>query len=115
MVWHGPVGIGSAYGLDEFKQNAQGPIVRVFPDRKGIGHQTRVGDGRFAACTGWPSLAGTHLHPFMDWEPTGERIGWNIMDFWKRDGDKLLENWVMIDLIGAALESNVDLLAKLPS
>jgi hypothetical protein len=25
MVWHGPVGIGSVYGLDEFKQNAQGP------------------------------------------------------------------------------------------
>ena len=50
----------------------------------------------------------------MGWAPTGEKIGWNIMDFWKRDGDLLLENWVMIDLIGAALESGVDLLAKLP-
>ncbi len=113
MVWHGPVGIGSAYGLDEFKQNAQGPIVRAFPDRRGVGHQARVGDGRFAASTGWPSLAGTHLNKYMDWEPTGKRIGWNIMDFWKRDGGKLLENWVMIDLIGAALESKIDLLAKL--
>jgi hypothetical protein len=35
------------------------------------------------------------------------------MDFWKRDGDKLLENWVLIDLIGAAMESEVDLLARL--
>jgi len=35
------------------------------------------------------------------------------MDFWIRDGELLLENWVMIDLIGAALESGVDLLAKL--
>ena len=35
------------------------------------------------------------------------------MDFWKRDGDKLLENWVMIDLIGAAKASKVDLLADL--
>ena len=113
MVWHGPVGIGSAYGMDEFKKDAQGPIVRAFPDRRGVGHQARIADGRFAASTGWPSLAGTHLHEFMDWRPTGERIGWNIMDFWKRDGDKLLENWVMIDLIGAALESNVDLLADL--
>ncbi|KAA3662767.1 MAG: hypothetical protein DWQ04_12560 [Chloroflexi bacterium] len=114
MVWHGPVGIGSAYGLDEFKKNAQGPIVGAVPDRRGVGHQARIGNGRFAASTGWPSLAGTHLHPFMNWPPTGKRIGWNIMDFWKRDGDKLLENWVMIDLIGAALESGVDLLAKLP-
>jgi len=113
MVWHGPVGIGSAYGLDEFKLNAQGPIVNAFPDRKGVGHQARIAEGQFAASTGWPSLAGTHLNDYMDWPATGEKIGWNIMDFWKRDGDLLLENWVMIDLIGAALESGVDLLAKL--
>lgn len=113
MVWHGPVGIGSAYGMDEFKQNAQGPIVRAFPDRKGVGHQSRFAEGLFAASTGWPSLAGTHLHQYMDWEPTGERIGWNIMDFWRRDGDLLAENWVMIDLIGAAMASGVDLLARL--
>jgi hypothetical protein len=114
MVWHGPLGIGSAYGLDEFKRNAQGPIVRAFPDRRGVGHQARIAEGRFAASTGWPSLAGTHLNDYLGWAPTGERIGWNIMDFWKRDGDLLLENWVMIDLIGAALESGVDLLAGLP-
>lgn len=113
MVWHGPVGIGSTYGMDEFKKNAQGPIVRAFPDRRGVGHQARIADGCFAASTGWPSLGGTHLNKYMDWEPTGEYIGWNIMDFWKRDGDKLLENWVMIDLIGAAMASGVDLLAKL--
>lgn len=113
MVWHGPVGIGSAYGMDEFKQNAQGPIVNAFPDRRGVGHQARIADGKFAASTGWPSLGGTHQRKFMNWEPTGERIGWNIMDFWKRDGDRLLENWVMIDLIGAAKESGVDLLTEL--
>jgi predicted ester cyclase len=113
MVWHGPVGIGSSYGLDEFKRNAQGPIVAAFPDRRGPGHQARIAEGQFAASTGWPSLVGTHLHKFMDWPPTGERIGWNIMDFWKREGDKLLENWVMIDLIGAAKASKVDLWHRL--
>ncbi|MEL6403722.1 MAG: ester cyclase [Chloroflexota bacterium] len=113
MVWHGPVGIGSAYGMDEFKRNAQGPIVNAFPDRKGVGHQARLAEGIFAASTGWPSLVGTHLNAYMDWQPTGEKIGWNIMDFWRRDGDLLRENWVMIDLIGAAKSSGVDLLAKL--
>ncbi len=112
MVWHGPVGIGSTYGMVEFKKNAQGPIVRAFPDRYGPGHRARIADGRFAASTGWPSLVGTHKNVYMDWSPTGEQIGWNIMDFWKRDGDKLLENWVMIDLIDAALASGKDLLAK---
>lgn len=113
MVWHGPSGIGSTYGLDEFKQNAQGPIVRAFPDRRGVGHQARLAEGFFAASTGWPSLVGTHVNDFMNWRATGQQIGWNIMDFWRRDGDLLAENWVMIDLIGAALESGVDLMAKL--
>jgi predicted ester cyclase len=115
MVWHGPVGIGSAYGLQEFKKNAQGPIVRAFPDRKGPGHQARIAEGRFAASTGWPSLVGTHQRDFLGWPPTGERIGWNIMDFWRRDGDYLRENWNLIDLIGAAQASGVDLLATLRS
>jgi predicted ester cyclase len=114
MVWHGPVGIGSAYGLEEFKRNAQGPILRAFPDRKGVGHQARIAEGYFAASTGWPSLIGTHLNEYMGWMPTGERIGWNIMDFWRREGDRLLENWVMIDLIDAARASGIDLLRKLP-
>ena len=113
MVWHGPAGIGSAYGMDEFKRNAQGPIVRAFPDRKGVGHQARLAEGIFAASTGWPSLAGTHVNQYMDWQPTGEKIGWNIMDFWRRDGDLLRENWVMIDLIGSAKSSGVDLMAAL--
>jgi predicted ester cyclase len=114
MVWHGPVGIGSAYGLDEFKEKAQGPILRAFPDRKGIGHQARIAEGQFSASTGWPSLVGTHLNDYLGWPPTGRKVGWNIMDFWKREGDLLVENWVMIDLIGAALESGLDLLARLP-
>ena len=113
MVWHGPIGVGSAYSLNDFKKSAQGPIVSAFPDRKGAGHKARVAEGHLAASTGWPSLVGTHKHRFLDWEPTGEKVGWNIMDFWKRDGDKLLENWVLIDLLDAGLQSGVDLLDNL--
>lgn len=113
MVWHGPAGIGSSFGMGEFKKNAQGPIVNAFPDRKGVGHVARIAEGRYAASTGWPSLAGTHLNDYLDWPATGDRIGWNIMDFWRRDGEKLIENWVMIDLIDAAKASKVDLLGRL--
>lgn len=113
MVWHGPVGIGTARGLDEFKANAQGPIVAALPDRRGVGHQARLADGRFAASTGWPSLVGTHTGPIFGWEPTGRTTGWNVMDFWRRDGELLRENWVLIDLIDAGLQAGVDLLAQL--
>ena len=109
IVWHGPAGIGSAYGMDEFLRNAQGPIVRAFPDRKGVGHQARIAEGIYAASTGWPSLVGTHRAEILGWQPTGRQVGWNIMDFWRREGDLLRENWVLIDLIDAALQSGVEL------
>ena len=109
LAWHGPVGIGSAFGLADFKATAQGPIVGAFPDRKGVGHQARIADGIYAASTGWPSLVGTHLGEFLGWQPTGKQAGWNIMDFWRRDGNLLRENWVLIDLIDAALQSGVEL------
>ena len=31
-----------------------------------------------------------------------------VMDFWRRDGDKLRENWVMIDMIDVLEQFNID-------
>ena len=52
---------------------------------------------------------GTHLGEFLGWQPTRRQVGWNIMDFWRRDGGLLRENWVLIDLVDAALQSGVEL------
>jgi predicted ester cyclase len=115
MVWHGPWGIGSCHGFREFQDHAQGPSVRSFPNRRGGFHQARFADGLTAAFTGWPSLRGTfNGEPFRGISPTGGEIGQNIMDFYVRRGDKLHENWVLIDLVDFARQCGVDLLAKLP-
>lgn len=115
MVWHGPHGVGSAYGFDEFERFAQGPSVRSFPNRRGGFHEARFADGLTAAFTGWPSLRGDFTgEPFRGIEPTGGPIGQNIMDFYVRRGPKLHENWVLIDLIDFAAQCGIDLLENLP-
>ena len=114
MVWHGPHGIGSSFGFQEFQDFAQGPSVRSFPNRRGGFHQARFADGLTAAFTGWPSLQGDFTgEPFRGIEPTGGPIGQNIMDFYVRRGDKLHENWVLIDLIDFAAPCGVELMEKL--
>ena len=114
MVWHGPWGIGSCHGFGEFQDHAQGPSVRSFPNRRGAFHQARFADGLTAAFTGWPSLRGTFDgEPFRGIAPTGGPIGQNIMDFYVRRGDRLHENWVLIDLVDFAAQCGVDLLAPL--
>lgn len=115
MRWYGPHGVGATHGFDEFQEHAQGPSVASFPNRRGGHHRARFADGVTAAFTGWPSLRGTFSGaPFRGIEPTGRPIGQNIMDFYVRRGDKLHENWVLIDLIDFAAQCGVDLLARLP-
>ena len=114
MVWYGPWGIGSTRGFDEFQQHAQGPSVESFPDRRGGFHQARIADGLTAAFTGWPSLQGTFDGaPFRGFQPTNGPIGQNIMDFYVRRGERLHENWVLIDLIDFGRQCGVDLLEQI--
>ena len=114
MVWHGPHGVGSSFGFQQFQDFAQGPSVRSFPNRRGGFHRARFADGLTAAFTGWPSLQGDFTgEPFRGIAPTGGPIGQNIMDFYVRRGDKLHENWVLIDLIDFAAQCGVDLLEEL--
>lgn len=112
MVWHGPLGMGSAYGLAEFLAKAQGPVVAAFPDRKGVGHRARIAEGSYIASTGWPSLIGTHTSEFCGLPATMSESRWNIMDFWRREGDKLAENWVLVDLLDVARQAGVDLMER---
>ncbi|MEM8555283.1 MAG: ester cyclase [Pseudomonadota bacterium] len=113
MRWCGPWGVGETRGFQEFQDHAQGPSVRSFPDRRGGFHVARFADGPAAAFTGWPSLRGTFTGaPFRGIPPSGGPIGQNIMDFYIRRGDKLAENWVLIDLIDFAAQCGVDLLAQ---
>jgi hypothetical protein len=88
--------------------------VSSFPNRRGGFHQARIADGLTAAFTGWPSLRGDFTgESFRGIEPTGTPIGQNIMDFYVRRGDKLHENWVLIDLVDFAAQCGVDLLEGL--
>ncbi len=109
--WYGPGGIGSARGHADYERAHQGPFLKAFPDRVGGNHKCRIGDGHYVASTGWPSLNATHLGD--DWlgiPATGKRITQRIMDFWRRESDMLVENWVFIDMIDLIAQLGVDLL-----
>lgn len=114
MAWHGPWGIGSAYGLQEFYDHAQGPSVRSFPGRKGSWpKEAFVAEARVAGFAG--QFIGTFSGvPFRGIEPTGRKITKRVMDFYTSRDGRLAENWVLIDLIRFASDCGVDLMARLP-
>lgn len=111
--WYGPGGIGSARGHRDYERTHQGPFLAAFPDRVGGNHKCRIGDGAYVASTGWPSINATHSgDSWLGLPGTGKRITMKVMDFWRRDGDMLAENWVFIDMIDLLEQIGVDVFAR---
>ncbi len=119
MHWYGPTGTGSSRNRQEYERNHQTPFLTAFPDRKGFTHPdggrhaARIGEGCFVASTGWPSVRATHLGEYLGVPATGERVGMRVADWWRREGDRLVQNWVFIDLPHLFLQVGVDLLGRL--
>jgi len=115
MHWYGPCGIGTACSLKEYEEVHARPFLHAFPDRKGAGHKARVADGHYVASTGWPSVLATHAQEYLGCPATGKRVGMRVMDWWRCEGDLLVENWVFIDMIDLFLQLGVDIFEMLNS
>ncbi len=114
MMWYGPAGIGSTRGIDGFQRCHQGPFLRAFPDRRGGNHRARFAEGCYAASTGWPSIHCTHSGAnWLGMPATGKPLTMRVMDWWRREGDYLRENWVFIDMIDVLMQIGFDVFERL--
>lgn len=114
FLWYGPAPIGSFQGHEDYERGHQGPFLKAFPDRVGGNHRSRIAERDLVASTGWPSIRATHSGG--DWlglAATGKRIEMRVMDFWRAEGVRLVENWVMIDIPHLLLQLGVDPFARM--
>ena len=44
--------------------------------------------------------SGTHIGPFMGLQPTGKRVVWGSIDWWRVADGKLAEHWDQVDWYG---------------
>ena len=112
MMWYGPGGIGATFGWDGFVNHHRAAFLHAFPDRKGGNHFCRIGDGDYAAFSGWPSMTMTHRGDYLGVAATGKRLTLNVMDFYRTADRKIMENWVMLDYLGLFDQMGVDLIAR---
>ena len=112
--WYGPAPIGSFRGHQDYERGHQLPFLTAFPDRVGGNHRARFGDGMFVASTGWPSITATHKGSgFMGLAATDRPITMRVMDFWRREDDRLAENWVMIDIPDLLAQIGLDVFERM--
>ena len=97
MMWYGPAGIGSNFRWDGFVKDHRESFLRAFPDRKGGNHYCRIGDGNYAAVSGWPSMTMTFQGDYLGVKADGRPLTLRVMDFYRCSEGKIIENWVMLD------------------
>lgn len=112
MRWYGPGGIGGCLNLQEFQAFHQSPFLKAFPNRYCTDHEAIIAEGQFAAVSGFPGVVGTHKGDYLGHPATEREIHMNVMDFWCRQGDVLLENWVLLDIVDIFRQFGVDLLKQ---
>ena len=124
MMWYGPSGYGSYIGIDGFAR-FQLPYESIFdPFRKSSvamtckkgssldiavkGHFARFAEGNYVASGGWPSHGGHLCKDWLGIKANGQQFTCRVSDWWRREGNLLIENWVFVDLIDMLKQLDYD-------
>ncbi len=113
MIWYGPAGIGATYTIPRYQQQHQFPFRRHIKDKVFNGHVARFAEGNYAGFFGWSNLTNTPTGGFLGLPGNEVRADMRVVDIYRRDGDKLAENWVFIDLLHYLKMQGLDILERL--
>ena len=113
MIWYGPTGIGATYTIPRYQEQHQHPFRTHLKDKVFNGHVTRVAEGNYLGFFGWANLTNTPTGGFLGMPGNDTRADMRVVDIYRRDGDKLAENWVFIDLLHWLSMQGLDVLQRL--
>ncbi len=112
MIWYGPAGIGATYTIPRYQDQHQLPFRNNLADKKFVGHICRFAEGNFACFFGWPNLSNTPLGGWLGLPGGNVNAAMQVVDVYRREGDKLAENWVFIDIPYWLKQQGLDVLDR---
>ncbi len=112
MIWWGPAGIGSTYTIERYAKQHSGPFRAAFKDRIFNGHVCKIAEGNYGGFFSWPNITLTPTGGFMGFPATEKPGDMRVIDIYRREGGKLAENWVFIDLLHFWNQQGVDILER---
>jgi predicted ester cyclase len=124
MHWYGPSGIGACLSLAEFEDFQLRPWMYAFgewPDLEGgdggrvigLGAGGYLAEGHYASIGVWDAPFSRHNGEYLGIPATGKLLTMRDFDWYRREGDLLVQNWVPIDMIDLFLQMGIDLFARL--
>lgn len=112
MAWYGPAGIGSVHTIERYQQHHQFPFRKGLKDKVFNGHVSRFAEGNFACFFGWPNLSNTPTGGFLGLPGGQVKANMQVVDVYRRQGDKLAENWVIIDIPYWLMQQGLDIIKR---
>ena len=113
MVWYGPTGIGASYTIERYQQQHQYPFRENLTDKVYNGHIARIAEGDYCGFFGWPNLNNRNKGGFLGLPSNDKHAPMRVVDLYRREGNKLAENWVYIDLLHYLSEQGLDVLERM--
>jgi len=112
MLWWGPAGIGATYTIDRYIDQHQQPFRTRIRDRVFNGHVARLAEGNYGGFFGWANLTLRIASGFMGLTAGGP-ADMRVVDIYRREGDKLAENWIFIDMLHFLNQQGLDVLERM--
>jgi hypothetical protein len=114
MLWWGPDGIGATYTIDRYIDQHQRPFRTQLANRVFNGHIARLAEGDYGGFFGWPNLTLTPTGGYMGLPANGTGTAdMRVVDIYRRQGDKLAENWIFIDILHFLNMQGLDVLGRM--
>ena len=113
MLWFGPAGIGAAFTRERYEAHHQGPFSDGLADIEFHGHVCRLAEGNFGGWFGWANLTMRPSGGFLSMPASDKRVEMRVVDLYRREGDKLAENWIFIDLLHFLSMQGLDVLGRM--
>ncbi|MCW1952023.1 MAG: ester cyclase [Octadecabacter sp.] len=113
MIWWGPTGIGATYTIERYAKQHSGPFRAAFYDRSSTNHVARLAEGQYGGFFGWPNFTAKLHGGFMGMPGTDKACEFRVIDIYRREGDKLAENWIFIDLLYWLAQLGDDVLTRM--
>ena len=113
MIWYGPTGIGASYTIPRYQLQHQYPFRQNLKDKVANGHITRFAEGHYCGFFGWPNLNNRNKGGFLGLPASEVHAPMRVVDIYRREGDKLAENWIYMDILHYLFEQGLDVLGRM--
>ena len=114
MCWFGPGGIGASAFRHGYRRGHAGPFEEQLEFVGHTEHVARIGEGHFGGFFGYPSLT-MRSRGYLGLPASDVAADMRIVDLYRRQGNRLAENWIFIDLPHFFAMQGLDIFSALKS